>query len=166
MSLQQTSKENKMKQRILNQAIYDLSEFIVDRTKTTTFKVSEHTTNSFKAFKAEVVANNGIINVSLEGSETSIYGNKYLNTLARVWHDLIHIEYNLSFNEADETVVARIQKEEVYQDLKFKVGVLRAYYASTLIWLDIMEQVKYYNETGLFVDNQIDFISNKFMEAI
>lgn len=131
-----------MKQQILNQAIYDLSEFIVDRTKNTTFKVSEHTTNSFKAFKAEVVANNGIINVSLEGSETSIYGNKYLNTLARV------------------------QKEEVYQFLKFRVGVLRAHYASTLIWLDIMEQVKYYNETGLFVDNQIEFISNKFMEAI
>lgn len=40
-----------MKQQILNQAIYDLSEFIVNRTKYTTFKVSEHTTNNFKALR-------------------------------------------------------------------------------------------------------------------
>lgn len=104
--------------------------------------------------------------MSLEGSETSIYGNKYINTLARVWHDLIHIEYNLSFNETDEAIGAKTQKEEVYQYLKFRIGALRAHYAGTLIWLDIIEQVKYYNETGLFVENQSEFITAKFMEAM
>lgn len=158
--------ENVINVNMYNQAVYDLSEFITQRTKNVEFKVSDFTTNSFKKFKEETRLNGGIINVSLEGSETSIYGNKYINTLARVWHDMMHLEYNLSFNSHDEKTVGKIQKEEVFKYFKEKGISYRGYLAGALIWIDIVEQVNYYNETGEFVENQVEFVRTKFLEGV
>ena len=149
-----------------NQAVYDLTEFVIHRTKNSKFVVSEVTTNSFKEFKEETLKNQGVINISLEGSDNTIYGNKYVNTLARVWHDEIHLTHNLSFNEFDEAVVAKVQKEEVYQYFKNKGVYFRGFLASHLIYLDIMEQVKYYKENKEYVVNQNDFIKKAFVNSL
>jgi len=167
--LEKQLKENKMKndlEEAYNQAVYDLTEFIVHRTKNSKFVVSEATTNNFKEFKEETIKNQGVINISLEGSDNTIYGNKYVNTLARVWHDEIHITHNLSFNEFDEAVVAKVQKEEVYQYFKNKGVYFRGFLASHLIYLDIMEQVKYYKENKEYVVNQNDFIKKAFVNSL
>lgn len=150
-------------QKIYKVAVRDLTEFIVQRTKDSKFVMNETTTNNFLKFK-EDSNDNKFITVSLEGCTNTIYGNEYVNVLARVWHDEIHLKYNLDFTEFDEKVVAKVQQEEVFQFIKNKYSDIRAYYASKLIWLDIYEQVVYYKETGQFVEHQEAFIFNKFKE--
>lgn len=144
-------------------AVRDLTEFIVHRTQGINFVVANKTTDSFKKFKEESTRD-GFITVSLEGCDNSIYGNVYINVLARVWHDEIHLKHNLNFMEFDETIVAKVQQEEVFQFIKAKYGCTRAYYASKLIWIDIYEQVVYYRNTKEFVENQYEFVFNKFKE--
>lgn len=146
-----------------NQAVRDLTEFVIHRTSGIAFTMSETTTNSFKEFKDETIRNNNVMNISLEGCTNTIYGNEYINVLARVWHDDIHLKHNLNFME-HESIVAKVQREEVFQFIRAKYDHIRAYYVGVLIWLDIQEQVRYYKEKGEFVDNQYEFILTKFKE--
>lgn len=150
---------------IFNQAVTDLTEYVICVTKDDKFVVADKTTNNYEVFKAET-KQNGYITVSSEGCETSIYGNSYINILARVWHDKIHLEFDLDFSEHGETIVANIQQLEVRQFIGAKYNEDRGYYAGLLIWLDIYEQVIYYKETGKFVENQLEFIKNRFMECV
>lgn len=150
-------------QKIYEVAVRDLTEFIVAKTKDSKFIMNETTTNNFDKFKEEY-NEDGFITVSLEGCNNTIYGNAYVNVLARVWHDEIHLRHNLDFTGQDEIVVAKVQQDEVFQFIKKKYSNTRAYYASKLIWIDIYEQVIYYKETKQFVEHQETFVLNKFKE--
>lgn len=145
-------------------AIRDLTEFIVTHYGSECFKVADITTNSFLEFKAETKANNGIITVSLEGCETSIYGNVYINLLARLWHDKLHLKHNKDFSLYDEIYMADIQRDEVYNYIKLRYNEDRAVNASVLIWVDIYEQIVYYELNKKFVDNQEQFVYDRFLE--
>lgn len=145
-------------------AIRDLTEFIVTHYGSECFKMADTTTNSFSEFKAETKANNGIITVSLEGCETSIYGNVYINLLARLWHDKLHLKHNKDFSLYDEIYIADIQRDEVYNYIKLRYNEDRALNASVLIWVDIYEQIVYYELNKKFVDNQEQFVCDRFLE--
>lgn len=145
-------------------AIRDLTEFIVAHYGSECFKVADTTTNSFSEFKAETKANEGIITVSLEGCETSIYGNIYINLLARLWHDRLHLKHNKDFSLYDEIYIADIQRDEVYNYIKLRYNEDRALNASVLIWVDIYEQIVYYETNKKFVVNQEQFVYGKFLE--
>lgn len=145
-------------------AIRDLTEFIVNNYSRLKFKVSDKTTNNFDGFKSETERNGGIITVSLEGCETSIYGNMYINLLARLWHDKLHLKYNKDFSVAHEVFIADLQRDAVYSSVESKYGHDRAINASVLIWIDIYEQIMYYNKYLQFVDNQEQFVYDKFLE--
>lgn len=145
-------------------AIRDLTEFIVTHYGSECFKMADTTTNSFSEFKAETKANNGIITVSLEGCETSIYGNVYINLLARLWHDKLHLKHNKDFSLYDEIYIADIQRDEVYNYIKLRYNEDRALNASVLIWVDIYEQIVYYELNKKFVDNQEQFVYDRFLE--
>lgn len=146
------------------QAIIDLTEFIVTNYGVEKFKVAETTTNNFLEFKAETEENGGIITVSKEGCETSIYGNVYINLLARLWHDKLHLKHNKDFSVSDEIFVADAQRDEVYRFVEGLHGKDRAINASVLIWIDIYEQIVYYEKYKKFVDNQEEFVYGKFLE--
>ena len=147
-------------------AIRDLTEFIVTCYGRESFKVATKTTNNFKEFKAETVKNKGIITVSTEGCETSIYGNVYINLLARLWHDKAHLAHNKDFSLVDEIFIADTQRADVYNYIEAKYGHDRAINASVLIWIDIYEQIVYYEAYKKFVDNQEQFVYDKFLEYI
>lgn len=156
----------KQLETIYNQAITDLTEYVVHITKDEKFEIAEKTTNNFEKFKAETIERNGNILVSSEGCTNTIYGNKFINILARVWHDRVHLEFDKDFSEHDEIKVASVQQLEVKEFITGKYNADRGYFAGLLIWLDIYEQVVYYKETGKFAENQAEFIKNKFMECI
>lgn len=145
-------------------AIRDLTEFITKHYGSECFKVADITTNNFSEFKAETKENDDIITVSLEGCETSIYGNIYINLLARLWHDKLHLKHNKDFSLYDEIYIADMQRDEVYNYIKIKYNEDRALNASVLIWVDIYEQIVYYETNKKFVDNQEQFVYDKFLE--
>jgi hypothetical protein len=72
-----------------NQAIEDLTLGIIELTRDIKFKISDKTTNNYNTFLAEPS-----LTISREGCYKTIYGNPYVNILARAWHDTLHlVEY-------------------------------------------------------------------------
>jgi len=146
-------------------AIEWLTKGIIEETKNLKFEVRDKTTNNYKEFVKENILS--YIVVSREGSDKTIYGNSYINILARVWHDYIHLKYYKEFTEEDELFVAKIQRGEMFNTLML-LGADRtiAKNASDILFADIYEQVKYYYKHGKFVDDQLNFIKNKFVNSL
>lgn len=137
-----------------NQAIEDLTFGIIQVSKNIKFKIADKTTNNYTKFSQEKE-----LVISREGCTTSIYGNAYVNILARAWHDTLHIRHHKSFGLEDETLIAKIQRGQMYNTLVLnKIPKDRAELASTILFIDIYEQVKYYYENNKFVDNQVHFV--------
>lgn len=144
------------------QAVYDLTEFVVFVTNGVRFKVKDKTTNNFIKFM-EQYKEDGCITVSLDGSGTSIYGNTYVNTLARVWHDKVHIELCLDFSVNSEVTVCEYQMAQLADYLThYNIPKRRVDLACLLLRIDIVDQVYYYRDTGKFVPSQYEFVLDIF----
>lgn len=148
----------------VDQAISDLSHAILAITQRDAIKYSikPSTTNNYD----EMVENynkSGILEVSIEGCDTSIYRSPAVNILARVFHDRVHIQKSLDFSEEHELTIAKIQRGEIFNQCKLMgLSNLRASRAAILLYLDIAEQVKYYYKYSSFVENQYEFVMERF----
>lgn len=85
------------------------------------------------------------------GSDSTIYNTSVINMLFRFWHDVTHLENDLSFSYEAEKRVAELHYEEGKQ---FGLSSL----ALSILWADTYGQVKYYFRNKKFVDNQKDFV--------
>lgn len=154
-----------MKKQILNKAINDLSFAIMHLSQNVKFKIHKETTNSFEVMKNDYEKTK-ILKVSSSGSENSIYKNKYINILARVFHDKIHLEHNLNFSKEDEISVARIQFSIVKNFLLKYTTYENATNAAMLLFIDIKDQVDYYYKYNKFVKNQYKFVKKRFYKYL
>ena len=154
-----------MKKQILNQAIDDLSFAIMHLSQNINFEIHKETTNNFEAMKNDYEKTK-ILKVSSYGSENSIYKNKYINILARVFHDKIHLQHNLNFSKEDEISVARIQFAIVKNFLLKHTTYENATNAAMLLFIDIKDQVDYYYKYNKFVKNQYKFVEKKFYKYL
>lgn len=91
----------------------------------------------------------GLVWVSNEHSDMTIYGDPKVNVAQRVVHDWIHIAYDLDFSYWSELKVARIQKDMV------KCGGAED---ELLMWLDAGGQTMYREHWGEFPKNQREFV--------
>lgn len=169
LQIETNKEENKMKtlnkeirqvELRFDRAIMGITEFLANRRNIRPFVIAEKTTNSFKEFKQEVENNNGMMIISSEGCEKTIYGNAYLNILARAWHDEIHLAHNLDFSMKDEFLVSDIQSGQLRNSTE---DVQLGDDMATIIELDIKGQVIYYDRYKEFVDNQLLFVKRLFI---
>ncbi len=87
-----------------------------------------------------------------------------LTTQSQKSSSFIEILNNKDFSVSQEVFIADAQWDEVYRYIESKYGQDRAINASVLIWIDIYEQIMYYNKYLQFVDNQEQFVYDKFLE--
>lgn len=80
-------------------------------------------------------------------SDKTIYGSAEVNIALRHWHDRIHLEHGLGFTLEDELKVAAIHIEQLHEDSHKRI-----------IQADIEEQVRWYYQTGTYVQDQFSFI--------
>lgn len=147
------------------QAVQDLIEVTMEATKGIYFETAQVTTNNFEKFK-EQTEEAGFMTVSSEGCEETIYGSALINIRARLWHDIMHLEHDLSFSAEDEIQVAKLQGEQVQKLVYAKYGHTRAVMARLLVEMDIIEQVKYYQECKMFVPYQEAYIKRAFIDSL
>jgi len=149
-----------------DRAIKLLSEVAEYEASCIEYEIESTTTNSWEEFKKET-EKNGYITVSMDGCDTSIYDNAVVNRMARVWHDKVHLNNNLSFSLKDEIEVTKIQQEDIYDYVKevklkdnqdFNIKILEL--AQKIIYIDVAEQLKYYYKHKKFVENQKTFVQN------
>lgn len=145
-----------------NQAIEDLTLGIIELTRDIKFKISDKTTNNYNTFLAEPS-----LTISREGCYKTIYGNPYVNILARAWHDTLHISKHKSFSLEDELAIAKLQKGTLFNTLVLNgIPTDRAELASIILFIDIYEQALYYDKTKNFVGNQLDFVKSKLNQYL
>ena len=148
----------------VDQTISDLSHAILAITQRDNIKytLKPHTTNNFDLMVANY-HKSGILEVSIEGCDTSIYKSPAVNLLARVFHDRVHIQKSLDFSEEHELKIAKIQRGEIFNQCKLAgLSNLRASRAAILLYIDIAEQVKYYYKYNKFVEDQYTFVIERF----
>lgn len=148
----------------VDQAISDLSHAILAITQRDSieYTIKPSTTNNYDLM-VENYNKSKVLEVSIEGCDTSIYRSPAVNILARVFHDRIHIQKSLDFSEEHELTIAKIQRGEIFNQCKLMgLSNLRASRAAILLYLDIAEQVKYYYRHNKFVGNQYEFVMERF----
>jgi hypothetical protein len=142
-----------------NNAIFLLTKFIIQRTNGIEFTIKETTTNNYEEF----IKIGKPYEISLEGCSNTIYGNEYINVLARVWHDDIHYWHRLDFGFEDEYEVCIVQCRTLLlwciENSKDKQTTLDA---MQLIYEDIIGQYEYYIKHNEFVPNQYKYVYNRF----
>ncbi len=137
--------------------------FLEFRTKGVYFETAEKTTNNFEKFKAETKAN-GYITVSRDGCDHSIYRDARLNIVARLWHDMWHLELDAPFDAAGEELVAEAQCKEMTDWLRAENVTEQSIEAArNILYRDIMAQVEYYEKYNRFVPYQELFIMNDYL---
>lgn len=75
------------------------------------------------------------------------------NYLFRAWHDWAHIRSGIGFTVANEQDVARFQLSEISSTL-----------FSQLVYIEVAEQAKYFDDTGEFLDDQVAFTIEKLRQ--
>lgn len=153
------------KKERFNNAINLIEDFLINYRSNYNFILEDHTTNNFNTLKEEVKRDK-FIRISEEGNNKSIYNRSYFNTIARLWHDTIHLNNDLDFSLEDEKIVGYIQIMDI-NDHGDKIGSCTQTIedAKEIIYHDIINQVKYYYKNKKFVDNQKKFVYSKFLVA-
>lgn len=145
------------------QAVLDIQEVVNVVTLGVSYKTAKKTTNNFETFKAQHMRD-GYMIISEEGCEDTIFTSPLENIKARVFHDMLHLAYDLGFTASEELKISAIQGELIYTHVCSKYGVERAKLAQLVMELDIGGQVIYYDLHREFVSNQQQFVFNLFLE--
>lgn len=148
----------------IDQSISDLSHAILAITQRDNieYTLKPHTTNNYSLMVANY-HNTGILEVSIEGCDTSIYRSPAVNLLARVFHDRVHIQKSLDFSEEHELRIAKFQRGEIFNQCKLMgLSNIRASRAAILLYLDIADQVSYFYKYNKFVEDQYTFVIERF----
>lgn len=109
----------------------------------------------------------GTYAVSSTGLEGSIYTSPRVNALARFWHDHTHYVAGEGFTLAGELLTASRQVAEL-RATGLRLGISEALLDDMciLLWVDVAEQASYYNRTGEFVADQLEFCRKGFEARI
>lgn len=151
------------KERFTN-GIQAIEYFLKNYKSAYNYQIKDKTTNNFKKMQQEVEENN-ILFVSSEGCENSIYSDKEFNILFRVWHDNIHLQYNLDFSRDQELKVCYLQIEEIDKFLTSEAySPLLIEDVKEILYHDIAGQVEYYYTNNSFVDDQKLFTYDRFLK--
>jgi hypothetical protein len=145
-----------------NKAIELLSNVAEYEASSIEYEVADTTTNSWEEFK-EKCKKDGYITVSKDECDNSIYDSPIVNRMARVWHDKLHLNHNLSFSLEDEIKVAKYQQLDIdnYRMMHFsEYSQSVVDLAKKIIYIDVAEQLKYYYENNEYVENQKAFVLN------
>lgn len=110
------------------------------------FLVSEYAPDTFESLNRHI----GRLVVWSGNSDNTIYGDRHINYAFRAWHDAIHLKLNANFDLEGETRVAIEQCRLIQSD-----------FASRIIMLEVVEQVRYFNKYGQFPINQLEFIKKR-----
>jgi len=146
-----------------SEGIQALERVILYVTQNVMYGTAEKTTNNFEEFKEET-EKNGFITVSKESCKNTIYSSAQMNVLARLFHDKIHLAFDLDFSPRNEEIVAGIQAGIIYTNaLQLGYSEEVSTIASRIIYADIVAQAEYYQETGEFVAHQKSFIMNELL---
>jgi hypothetical protein len=125
-----------------------LNDWIIERTKHIKHEVVSYEFNdSFEELKRTYTETGVIIVNDLHGDKT-IYGDRRVNALARVWHDYHHVMLDTPFDQLGETRTAFSQIAELPDDWHFE---------RMLVLCDIIGQTTYHSVHGCFVDDQRKF---------
>ena len=154
----------KSKEERFETAVNALQEFVVNYESSNKFKVVDReTTNDFKKFKDEVTKN-GFMRITSLGCDNTIYSKGYYNIIARVWHDDLHLKNDLDFSLEDEKKVCYLQIEEISKYL-LKEGFNQCTVEDVkeVLYFDIIGQAKEYEKIQKFVENQKEFVFNRFL---
>lgn len=129
-----------------------LNEWIRNRVKSIKYiEVDKDEFDSFEAFKKDAALNNGVMKISTEFCDNTIFGSSEINVMFRAWHDEIHIKLNEGFDYMAEARVAFAQISELPEDWREE---------KLLIISEVIGQAAYHEKTGKFVDNQRQFTIN------
>lgn len=83
-------------------------------------------------------------------SDNTIFQDASVNWAFRALHDALHLKTGLGFSHAEEIELGRIQASQFDSTL-----------LQDLVYCEISLQAKYHLETGLFVQDQVEFTVNK-----
>lgn len=123
-----------------------LNDWIKRRVKDIPYKLikEQHPFESLKALHKHT----GLLHINELFCEDNIFGSKEDNINFRIWHDFIHIKYNLDFTLEGEEACSIIQQHELPVGWDFE---------RKLIKIEIEEQTKYRLLSGEFPQNQRQF---------
>lgn len=68
---------------------------------------------SFEEMKKDHEAGNGYVFAGGSCDDTVFHGNRRAQYLYRVWHDCLHVKYNLGFGKDDELELAKLIRVEL-----------------------------------------------------
>ncbi len=98
----------------------------------------------------------GRIRVSTLHSDTSIYGDPFINWCGRAWHDYCHLAMNAEFDATGEMEASIYQRMEMGFNFHHLPKSTLNWYAS-IINAEVNGQVVYYMEHGDFPSNGYEF---------
>lgn len=125
-----------------------LNAWISQRVVGIKFEVDDFPEMTFEEFKADF-EKTGVMKISSENCEGTIFGDAYTNILFRVWHDSLHLQLNEDFSYMAEARVAFAQAAELPADW---------WEERHLIMIEVIAQAAYHEKTNNFVTDQRDFI--------
>lgn len=153
---------NKILSSDFDLAVKEIKDFllamaVICQKKGWSYKLTDDAPESYKALREQ--SKNKCIPIAAYGSDNTIYKDRTINTLFRFYHDVTHLENDLSFSEKGETLTARKHLEDA---LRHGLSPL----ACSILWADTYGQVKYYFTHKQFVKNQLDFVWNCIIHGI
>jgi len=97
--------------------------------------------------------------ISIYGSEGTVYGDRFINSLNRFWHDVTHLQLDLGYS-----------LEEEYKVIRSQLTVMELHGLSPLareiFWCDMWGQALYYDRYCSFVENQNAFVDSCLRHGI
>ena len=124
-----------------------LNDFIIERAEGLRYIDGKFPELSFEGFK-NMYKESGVMQISNEFCENTIFGSAEVNIAFRAWHDSVHLELNEDFDYMSEARVAFAQCAELPADW---------YFERQLIMVEVIAQAAYHQKTGNFVANQRQF---------
>jgi hypothetical protein len=106
------------------------------------FEVKDNAPNSFKD-----LSNESNLVIWSGASDNTIWSESKANWLFRAHHDLIHVKYSLDFTLDGEIEVARIQANNIDNEILAQVFLC-----------EVIDQAEYFKRHGTFPVNQREFM--------
>lgn len=127
-----------------------LNEKLIAMASKLVFEAKDIAPNTY----ADLRANTGSLVVFAGASDSTIYGDPYVNWCFRAFHDYLHISMNAEFSLEGEILVAREHARLIGSD-----GL------GDILMAEVKGQVEYFAKHGAFPVNQYEFIAGYLKSA-
>ena len=101
------------------------------------------------------VENHGVIAVSNEASEKTIYADNECNYAFRAWHDACHLALGADFTIEGEIETMKLQQADIVS--RYGLNALSSFWCR-LLDAEVRGQAEYYRAHGRFPDDQRAFV--------